>query len=101
MKWEIDLMLNYSRSKRNVEGRDATKNPADRALARKFGKEFFDGDRSHGYGVFAYHSWFWRTVISTFQQHCNLTAKTVLYVDEWNILFDKADYTGDYYWFML
>jgi hypothetical protein len=30
----------------------------------------------------------------------NLTAKTVLHVDEWKNLFKKAGYTGDYYWFM-
>ena len=30
----------------------------------------------------------------------NLTAKTILHVDEWRELFDKAGYTGDYYWFM-
>ena len=30
----------------------------------------------------------------------NLTAKTVLHVDEWRELFDKVGYTGDYYWFI-
>lgn len=30
----------------------------------------------------------------------NLTAKTILHVDEWIELFDKAGYTGDYYWFV-
>lgn len=30
----------------------------------------------------------------------NLTAKTILHVDEWKVLFDKIGYTGDYYWFM-
>ena len=30
----------------------------------------------------------------------NLTAKTILHVDEWRELFDKAGYTGNYYWFM-
>ena len=48
MGQEIDLMANYPRPKRNVEGRGATKTDADRALARKFGEEFFDGDRTHG-----------------------------------------------------
>ena len=28
----------------------------------------------------------------------NLTAKTMLHVDEWKELFNKAGYTGDYYW---
>lgn len=30
----------------------------------------------------------------------NLTAKTILHVDEWKELFTEAEYTGDYFWFM-
>ena len=30
----------------------------------------------------------------------NLTAKTILSVDDWLKLFDEAGYTGDYYWFI-
>jgi len=30
----------------------------------------------------------------------NLTAKTILHVDEWKELFKDVGYTGDYYWFM-
>ena len=30
----------------------------------------------------------------------NLTALTVLHVDDWRELFLKAGYTGDYFWFM-
>jgi hypothetical protein len=30
----------------------------------------------------------------------NLTARTVLHVDEWKDLFKEAGYTGDYYWFI-
>ena len=30
----------------------------------------------------------------------NLTAKTVLHVDEWKNLFAKVGYTDDYHWFM-
>ena len=30
----------------------------------------------------------------------NLTAKTVLHVDEWKELFAQVGYTGDYHWFM-
>ena len=28
-------------------------------MARKFGKEFFDGDRKFGYGGFSYNSKYW------------------------------------------
>ncbi len=30
----------------------------------------------------------------------NLTAKTILHVDDWKELFDKSGYKGDYYWFI-
>lgn len=215
---EIDLMANYPKPNRDVSGRAESKSDDDRALARKFGKEFFDGDRSHGYGGFSYNSRFWEPVVPTFKDHwdmqsgnslldvgCakgfmmydfhrlipglivegidisdyaiengmeemkpylkvasaedlpyednsfdytisittvhnfdrdgvinalqelervsrkgsfitvdaytnddekqrmlawNLTAKTILHVDEWKELFDEADYSGDYFWFM-
>jgi SAM-dependent methyltransferase len=74
MGQEIDLMVNYPRPKRNVEERGATKTDADRALARKFGEEFFDGDRTHGYGGFNYQPRFWQPVIPTFKAHWGLTS---------------------------
>ena len=30
----------------------------------------------------------------------NLTAKTMMHVDEWKNLFHKIGYTGDYFWFI-
>lgn len=76
---EIDLLLNYPKSKRNVDERGAEKSEEDRAIARKFGKEFFDGDRRHGYGGFSYQPRFWQPVIPTFQEHFGLsTASSVL-----------------------
>lgn len=30
----------------------------------------------------------------------NLTAQTILHVDEWKVFFDEAGYTGDYFWFI-
>lgn len=73
---EIDLMVNYPRTERDAKQRGATKTEEDRAIARKFGKEFFDGDRRHGYGGFYYDPRFWKPVISTFQEHFNLTSKS-------------------------
>ena len=69
---EIDLLVNYPRTKRNVAERGQTKTEEDRAIARKFGREFFDGDRRHGYGGFAYHPRFWQLVIPDFQKRYNL-----------------------------
>jgi len=30
----------------------------------------------------------------------NLTAKTIMSVEEWKLFFEKVDYKGDYYWFI-
>lgn len=73
---EIDLMENYPRTKRNVEDRGETKTEEDRQIARKFGKEFFDGDRKNGYGGFSYNPRFWQPVIPTFQDYYNLSASS-------------------------
>lgn len=71
---EIDLLENYPRTKRDVEERGASKTEEDRRIARRFGKEFFDGDRQHGYGGFNYSPRFWQPVIPTLKQHFHLTA---------------------------
>ncbi|MGX7742681.1 class I SAM-dependent methyltransferase [Rhodopseudomonas parapalustris] len=76
MGQEIDLLVNYPRTKRNVDERGQTKSEEDRAIARKFGKEFFDGDRRHGYGGFGYMPRFWQPVIPTFAQHFGLDASS-------------------------
>ncbi len=75
---EIDLLVNYPRTKRNVEERGQSKTEADRAVARKFGKEFFDGDRAHGYGGFSYNPRFWQPVIPTFKEYWKLSEKSAV-----------------------
>jgi len=76
MGQELDLLINYPKTRRNVHERGATKTEEDRAVARQFGKEFFDGERRHGYGGFNYHPRFWQPVIPTFQNHYKLTDKS-------------------------
>jgi ubiquinone/menaquinone biosynthesis C-methylase UbiE len=73
---EIDLLINYPKTKRNVKERGASKTEEDRAIARKFEKDFFDGDRKHGYGGFSYQSRFWQPVIPTFQKHFGITSNS-------------------------
>jgi len=75
---EIDLLVDYPKSQRNLEERTAAKTEEQRAIARKFGKEFFDGDRSTGYGGFSYMPRFWQPVIPTFVEHWGLTADSSL-----------------------
>lgn len=69
---EIDLLKNYPKTKRDLKQRANSKTDEQREIARQFGKEFFDGDRNHGYGGFKYMSRFWQPVIPTFQEHFDL-----------------------------
>ena len=71
---EIDLLVNYPKTKRNLDERAASKTEADRAGARQFGRDFFDGDRRHGYGGFNYLPRFWQPVIPTFRDYWQLSA---------------------------
>ena len=75
---EIDLMINYPRSKRNVKQRGTEKTREDRAIARQFAKEFFDGERRHGYGGFSYNQKFWHPVVPTFQEYYQLSNESSL-----------------------
>lgn len=71
---EINLLENYPKTKRNVFERRDSKTEEDRRIARQFGKEFFDGERRHGYGGFNYHPRFWQPVIPAFQDYYHLSA---------------------------
>lgn len=75
---EIDLLANYPKTKRDVKARGASKSEADREIARRFDREFFDGDRRHGYGGFAYHPRFWQPVAPTLRDHFGLDAHSSL-----------------------
>ncbi|MBF8262506.1 MAG: Methyltransferase type 11 [Parachlamydiales bacterium] len=72
MGQEVNLLANYPRTKRNVAERGQTKTEEDRKIARQFDKDFFDGDRRHGYGGFSYHPRFWQPVVPDFQKHYDL-----------------------------
>ena len=69
---EINLLANYPKSKRDLSKRASQKTKEDIAIARKFCKDFFDGDRKHGYGGFNYDPKFWQPVIPIFQNYWNL-----------------------------
>ncbi len=78
MKQEIDLLVNYPKTKRDLKQRGNEKTKEDRAVARQFSEAFFDGDRRHGYGGFTYNPRFWQPVVPTFQKHFGLTASSRL-----------------------
>ena len=71
-KREINLLKNYPKSKRNVSERGQSKTKEQQELARKFGRDFFDGDRSNGYGGYHYNERFWKNVIPDFVKHYKL-----------------------------
>jgi len=75
---EVDLLVNYPKANRNVKARGLEKTEKDREIARKFGKEFFDGDRSHGYGGFSYNPKFWSPVVPTLIKYFSLSSNTSL-----------------------
>ena len=69
---EIDLLSKYPKPKRDILKRGATKTTEQQELARKFGEDFFDGDRSNGYGGYYYNEKFWVNVIPDFINFYNL-----------------------------
>lgn len=73
---EIDLLKNYPKSKRNTQDRSEIMTAEVKAIARQYGKEFFDGDRLYGYGGFHYHPRFWQPVIPDFIEHFQLTSQS-------------------------
>lgn len=60
---EINLLKKYPKTKRDLSKRGNEKTEEDRIIARRFDKEFFDGDRRNGYGGYYYNSKFWTEVV--------------------------------------
>lgn len=50
---EVNLLRSYPRTKRLLSG-PRSLDPGNRALARRFGEEYFDGTREQGYGGYRY-----------------------------------------------
>ena len=72
---EVNLLRDYPKTKRKLEERKVQKAAVDaQKIARKFGKEFFDGDRKCGYGGYYYNSRFWQPVVKTFKEYYGLTS---------------------------
>ncbi len=69
---EINLLSKYPKSKRNLDERNTNKSEQNVLIARKFGKEFFDGERKYGYGGLSYNSKYWTEVVKDFVNYYNL-----------------------------
>ena len=73
---EIDLLKDYPKTKRDIKTRGKTKTEEHRTIARKFGREFFDGSRDTGYGGVYYASRFWQPVVPLFKSHFRLDSES-------------------------
>jgi ubiquinone/menaquinone biosynthesis C-methylase UbiE len=69
---EINLLDRYPRSKRPIEERGKLIVEEHRIIARKFDREYFDGDRLTGYGGYNYHPRFWQETVKRFRDHYQL-----------------------------
>lgn len=67
---EINLLDSYPRSKRPIAQRQAAV-PLQREVAKKFGREYFDGDRTQGYGGYRYDGR-WVAVAQRMVEHFGL-----------------------------
>lgn len=75
---EIDLLAKYPKPNRDVFKRLKYKSKEDVEIARKFGKDFFDGDRKNGYGGFSYNPKYWGPVVDDYKKYWNLNSKSSL-----------------------
>jgi ubiquinone/menaquinone biosynthesis C-methylase UbiE len=71
---EVNLLDTYPRIKRNLAERAQWKSrtPENRAIAKQFGFEYFDGTRDQGYGGYDYDGR-WKAVAKRMAEHYGLT----------------------------
>ena len=69
---EIDLLQHYPRSARPIDERARLITEEHHRVARRFGREFFDGDRLTGYGGYQYHPRFWTDTVRFIRDHYRL-----------------------------
>lgn len=70
---EINLLDTLPQVKRDPAARAAAKTEEDRLIARRFDKDFFDGERRHGYGGYRYDGR-WLPVARRMVEHYKLPA---------------------------
>jgi len=69
---EVDLLDRYPRTSRDIAARAAAV-PAQREVASRFAREYFDGDRGQGYGGYRYDGR-WMPVAERIRDHYGLSA---------------------------
>lgn len=72
MMREIDLLKNYPKTKRDLNQALIERTDEVRKIARRFDKNFFDGDRKYGYGGYNYNPRYWTNVVKDFVEFYGL-----------------------------
>ena len=75
---EVNLLKKYPKIKRNLKKRKLVKSEKIIKIARKFNKDFFDGDRKYGYGGFKYNKKYWRNVTKEMIKYYSLNNKSTI-----------------------
>lgn len=70
---ELNLLEKYPTSKRNLDERQDRVDDSVREVSRRYGKDYFDGDRIFGYGGYNYHPRFWTDTVRHIAQHYGLS----------------------------
>jgi len=68
---KINLLKSISLKKKNINNRKKFKNYKVITVAKKFGKDYFDGKRIYGYGGY-YYDGRWKSVVKDFIKFYNL-----------------------------
>jgi len=69
---EENLLRLYPTSNRPIDERANSVTDADREISSRFGEDYFDGARKHGYGGYQYHPRFWKDTVKLFRDHYQL-----------------------------
>lgn len=77
MNSEINLLDRLPPVKRDLARRAAEKTPEDRAIAKRFDQDFFDGERRHGYGGYRYDGR-WLPVARRIVEHYQLPREAAI-----------------------
>jgi ubiquinone/menaquinone biosynthesis C-methylase UbiE len=68
---EINLMARYPRGKGRTAERPVI-TEEDKRISKQFGRDYFDGDRRHGYGGYSYNPRFWTDTVRYFRDYYTL-----------------------------
>lgn len=69
---EINLLDLYPQTKRDLDERGSTVTEEQKTIARRFDKDYFDGERNTGYGGYSYHPRFFQPTVKRFRDYYHL-----------------------------